>query len=495
MHLHDSQGRYAFLLDSAAYVMEKMLKDPPRDREYGIKLVCRAIAASQRTDWIFKNLIANSSDVDLTKDINSYKRRRIDQENWTENTAGYDEPSLYGAVHLAVASKGELAVDPIISKMTPTAKTFALVHPVFGHAIRPAIGFIQPDLLQTLLKHGADPNTMQPSRTAKARVQNALCYAMQCSSEDVAMVLLTTPCKLDLNYHLTAKEILLTRAVQRNWIRVVSLLLQLDGVHPDLDIRFDLDNRYDRRRVKTALTVAATYGYTDIFSLLLRTPGVDPGGNWLTVECPLWLAAENGHAEIVRELLNAYGRDIDLNSILRDGEGNGDTILSMAASRGHHHVVRVLLDFHRVDAENPDLTATSTPMWTAITNGHFEVLDVLLEHGSMSEFGIGTVAELEARAPEIRSFKVPAFLAVHLISASSHGWSYLSHLPISEEFASDVLRLLLEDDQSRELYEEDLHDVYSHAVSKRRQLLLRELHKHPLPDFKGYYDSNFPMWY
>jgi hypothetical protein len=107
--------------------MEKMLKDPPRDREYGIRLVCCAITAGQRTDWIYKNLIADSSDVDLTEDISSYKRRRIDKEDWAENTAGYDEPSLYGAVHLALASKGELAVDPIISKMSPTAKSFALL--------------------------------------------------------------------------------------------------------------------------------------------------------------------------------------------------------------------------------------------------------------------------------------------------------------------------------------------------------------------------------
>ncbi|CAH0056338.1 unnamed protein product [Clonostachys solani] len=393
--------------------MEKMSKPPPRDREYGIKLVCRAIAAGQRTDWIFKNLIANSSDVDLTEDINSYKRRRIDQQDWAENTAGYDEPGLYGAVHLAVTSRGELAVDPIISKMTPTAKSLALVHPVFGHAIRHAIGFIQVDSLRVLLNHGADPNTMKPPRSPIVRVQNAMCYAMQCSSEDVAMVLLTTPY---LNCSRKYKESLLTQAVQRGWIRVVRLLLEKDGVDPNFDIRSE------RRRNKTPLAIAATYGYTDIVSLLLRTPGVSPGLKTLTNVCPLWRAAENGHVEIVRELLDRYGHEINLNCIIHDDDNwDGPTILSIAASRGHQHVVRVLLDFPGVDNENPRLTSTNSPMWTAITNGHFEVIDVLLEHGAMSGFGIRTVAELEDRAPEIRSFKVPTFLAQHLISLSWYG--------------------------------------------------------------------------
>jgi ankyrin repeat protein len=134
--------------------------------------------------------------------------------------------------------------------------------------------------------------------------------------------------------------------------------------------------------------------------------------------------------------------------------------MSIAASRGHQHVVRVLLEFRNLDIEHPSLIATNSPMWTTITNGHFEVIDVLLEHGSMGEFGIETVAELEARAPEIRSFKVPTFLAVHLISASRDGWSVFPYLPISEELAFDVLKLLLENDQSRELYKEELYDLY-----------------------------------
>jgi ankyrin repeat protein len=297
---------------------------------------------------------------------------------------------------------------------------------------------------------------MKPSRTGNVKVENASCYAMQCSSEDVAMVLLTTPCNLDLNYHHKSKETLLTRAVRRGWIRVVSLLLQQDGVNPNFDIRV----RPRGSRDKTPLAIAATCGYTDIVSLLLRTPRVDHGRSWLTVHCPLWLAAENGHAESVRELLDWYGRDIDLNRVVFDEDCNGHTIMSIAASRGHQHVVRVLLEFRNLDIEHPSLIATNSPMWTTITNGHFEVIDVLLEHGSMGEFGIETVAELEARAPEIRSFKVPTFLAVHLISASRDGWSVFPYLPISEELAFDVLKLLLENDQSRELYKEELYDLY-----------------------------------
>ena len=61
----------------------------------------------------------------------------------------------------------------------------------------------------------------------------------------------------------------------------------------------------------------------------------------------LHVAASNGHASVVRVLLNA---EADINA--KDGEDDR-TALGLAAWNGHESVVRLLLEYRDVDIKMP----------------------------------------------------------------------------------------------------------------------------------------------
>lgn len=86
---------------------------------------------------------------------------------------------------------------------------------------------------------------------------------------------------------------------------------------------------------------------------------------------PLGLAAEAGHAEIVRILLSA-GASPDL--------GGATTPLEAAVVGGHHEVVEALL---RHDADvNKAVEEGFTPLMTAATTGDLELVQILLNAGA-----------------------------------------------------------------------------------------------------------------
>lgn len=79
------------------------------------------------------------------------------------------------------------------------------------------------------------------------------------------------------------------------------------------------------------------------------------------------LAAEKGHAEVVRFLLQ-HGADVHA----QDYEA-----LRLGASNGHLEVVRLLVE-HGANVHADD----DWPLRWAVSNGHLEVVRLLLEHGA-----------------------------------------------------------------------------------------------------------------
>ncbi|VAH65726.1 unnamed protein product [Triticum turgidum subsp. durum] len=100
-------------------------------------------------------------------------------------------------------------------------------------------------------------------------------------------------------------------------------------------------------------------------------------------ETPLLAAAEKGHLEVVVELL----RHLDSQGVAAKNRSGYDA-LHVAAREGHH-VVQEMLRHDRMFAKTFG-PANTTPLISAATRGHAEVVKLLLEQ---DDFGLGEMAK------------------------------------------------------------------------------------------------------
>jgi len=130
------------------------------------------------------------------------------------------------------------------------------------------------------------------------------------------------------------------------------------------------------------LFYASKYGYTEIVRILLEDK---IGGHLLVGDYgpsfelyPLTIASENGHTEIVSELLKA-GADVHA---LCPYDKQPDIALRKAAAHGHVTTVRVLLEYkanvHARDHHSRGLPDAA--LRTAASGGHTEVVRTLIQH-------------------------------------------------------------------------------------------------------------------
>jgi ankyrin repeat protein len=118
--------------------------------------------------------------------------------------------------------------------------------------------------------------------------------------------------------------------------------------------------------------VESRAGPAEIRALLAEgayVDAIDGQANW-----PLYMAANLGHAEAVRQLLDGRA---DVNKATTD---TGCTPLYVAAHCGHAEVVRQLLD-GRADVNKASTDDGSTPLLMAADRGHAEVMRQLLDGG------------------------------------------------------------------------------------------------------------------
>ncbi|XP_027350144.1 ankyrin repeat-containing protein At5g02620-like [Abrus precatorius] len=93
-------------------------------------------------------------------------------------------------------------------------------------------------------------------------------------------------------------------------------------------------------------------------------------------ETALYVAAENGHLDIVKELIRYH--DIGLTSIKAR---NGFDAFHIAAKNGHLEILKVLMEAIPEISMTVDLSNT-TALHTAAAQGHIQVINLLLEKGS-----------------------------------------------------------------------------------------------------------------
>ncbi len=124
----------------------------------------------------------------------------------------------------------------------------------------------------------------------------------------------------------------------------------------------------------TALINAAQNGHSDIVRQLLEAGADINATNDFGVTALIW-AATKGHSDIVRQLLEA-GADINA----KDIDNDGDTALINAAQKGHSDIIRQLLE------ASADINATNdygvTALRVALQRGNLECGRILQAAGA-----------------------------------------------------------------------------------------------------------------
>jgi DNA polymerase III delta prime subunit len=121
------------------------------------------------------------------------------------------------------------------------------------------------------------------------------------------------------------------------------------------------------------LLSAASSGNENVLALLSSKIGLAVDPEMLSI-ARLYNAAKSGETVIVEQLLS-QGTPPDTRNM------RGVTPLGIAASNGHQEVVRVLLQTHQVDVNIPSI-AGRPPIFCAAANGHTGVVRLLLQAGA-----------------------------------------------------------------------------------------------------------------
>lgn len=122
----------------------------------------------------------------------------------------------------------------------------------------------------------------------------------------------------------------------------------------------------------TAMHHAAEKGHLGILKLLSNAKGALIDKLSKLRRTPLWLAASNGHEQIV-SLLFRKGAD------LKTCDSGGLTLLSVAAINGHEAVVELLAERGAELGFSTDNHRTS--LFTAAKNGHEAIMKLFIENG------------------------------------------------------------------------------------------------------------------
>ena len=154
-------------------------------------------------------------------------------------------------------------------------------------------------------------------------------------------------------------------AAQNGRVEVVKLLLAAPGIHV---------NPATSPASGSPLLAAVQSGHEEVVKLLLAVPGIgvdmqkDDGGT------ALFMAAEDNHLGIVKQLVRR-GADVNL------GLHTGETPLGSAAQHGHLEVVRFLLQAPGIRVEQANVDGM-TPLCVASQHGHQDIVSLLLRNGA-----------------------------------------------------------------------------------------------------------------
>ncbi|KAI0150554.1 ankyrin repeat-containing domain protein [Xylariaceae sp. FL1272] len=207
-----------------------------------------------------------------------------------------------------------------------------------SNPLRAAIKGQHANVVRALLSFGADVNLVPESDDDDRKEKSLIDLSLSLNNQGITLMLLDAGAKVDSNNE-TAQQALLWACVHRN-LNVFERLLAV-GCDPNVTVAtedpWDLNFSYDR---VAPLHLACYYGYDPIIQVLIDK-GVDlevgiSSSSSSASRTPLVIAAERGHLNAIRLLVNA-GADVNR------GLARWGTPLSFAAENGHTDAVRLLL--------------------------------------------------------------------------------------------------------------------------------------------------------
>lgn len=260
----------------------------------------------------------------------------------------------------------------------------------------------QAAIVNLLLSHGFSP------AYKNLRGEFPLFVAVKNAHEDVVEILLRKDASW-VNMEGVNKESPFTLAVKKgpSHDAITKLLLNTDIVNIDVEdvdyytplfwavkkgyettVKLLLENgAYVNPRDcfhETPLSEAISSNKKTIVELLLRTGKVGPSLKYTSIESPLHWAAQHGHQEIVRLLLEY--EEVDVN--FRDPNQRESTPLHRAIDNNHESIVELLLNNGKIDVNSRD-GSTRTPLYLAVLQGYDHMVKRLLSTGKV-DIGLGT---------------------------------------------------------------------------------------------------------
>ena len=157
---------------------------------------------------------------------------------------------------------------------------------------------------------------------------------------------------------------------------------------------------YKDPKGRSLLMIAAAEGFGDGVKALLDSAeavlkDVDDDDN-----TPLHAAAENGHADVLVDILSSIGTLIRIGTSRRAANlrnRRGHTPLWLAAANGHDAAVRTLMSYRHIHHNLHD-AVIEAPFWIAAANGHLDVIKVFLTFGAVEHPKISGSSAVEMAA-------------------------------------------------------------------------------------------------
>ena len=142
----------------------------------------------------------------------------------------------------------------------------------------------------------------------------------------------------------------------------------------------------------TALHTAADSNMTGAVTVLVTQCGADLNKLLMGDTTPLYLAAQRGHTEVVRELLRLGA---EVNFVMPQGRHGGHLISLGQGSVGGHYPVK-----------NTEVGNGATALHAAVENGHLETARVLLAGGALQS------DSMEGASPLVISLQVDLLITL-----------------------------------------------------------------------------------
>jgi ankyrin repeat protein len=152
-----------------------------------------------------------------------------------------------------------------------------------------------------------------------------------------------------------------------------------DKLASNLDLHRHSNNEADlrsgstRKDLNNSLIAAIATGNLDLTKQLVAAGADLVGYDWDLGYCPLGMAIERGHFQIVQFLLGAGANP--------HGGSTSTTALGLATEQGEIETIHLLLS-SKVDVNAPVAADGWTALLAAIKNGHQSIVELLVTHGA-----------------------------------------------------------------------------------------------------------------